>query len=189
MEKDYGIIKRYSQDEAGVAYIELAFTLFVMTTVLFGLVEITTYLRVKDKMNQTADQLGQALSTIPRWDPAFVDGLLPAASWMAAPYGVHVNGIFCSGTMGDVYDFNRTYGNADCALGTDPGGGAFVISNCSDAQLNGNAMTDELPGSQFVVLTASCRYKPYLNYLGLFNEMVVSSRSVTPVRYHMAWQR
>lgn len=180
--------KKYAGNQEGVAYIELAFTLLIMTTILFGLVELTAFMRVKNKVNQVADQLAATLSTIPRWQTEYVDGLLPAAEIMARPFGIAIDGRFCSGTKGEIYNFNRVFDAADCTYGAyTPGSGALAVSDCDDAKLGANNLSQALPGIQYVTLAASCRYRPYLNYLGLFDNVVIVSKSVTPIRYHMAW--
>ncbi|MBI1274954.1 hypothetical protein GC177_03155 [bacterium] len=188
-------LNRNNTSQQGVAYIELAIILMTMVTIFFGMVEITAYVRMKNKINQAADQIGEALSTIPYWVPGVqVDPLLPAAELMMRPFGAQVSLAFCTGEQGivPVYTKSMTVKAGDCSLiqqgqtPTNPdspkegsptspvtsGGSSGGLSNakCEDAVLNGKSMVTENPTTQFVVVDVACNYKPYIESKIIFGD-------------------
>jgi hypothetical protein len=180
--------KKFIHDDSGVAYIELAISAMTLTIILFGLVEISAFMRVKNKMNQVADQMGAVLGTIPNWQPdIYVRPYLGAAEYMARPFGVAVSVRYCAGGTDTNIPFQTTINSGDCSLGVGGGGGVFEEADCLSPKLDKANMFETIPTVQFVVVTASCRYVPYLNYLNLFGDTVVTSTSVTPMRYKMQW--
>lgn len=178
------------KDESGVAYIEFALSVFLLSMMLLGMAEVSSFIRVKSKMNQVADQMGNVLSTIPVWRPdEHIEPYIGAAELIARPFGVFISTSFCSGYSGMNAKYEESYGMADCSLGLDVEADApLTSSDCSMASAgNGMTMYDSRPASQFVVVSASCRYKPYINYFKLFDGMVVSSTAIAPMRYSMQW--
>jgi hypothetical protein len=198
------LVGTYKAQE-GVAYIELAIILMTMVTIFFGMVEITAYVRMKNKINQAADQLGEVLSTVPYWRPGIqVDPLLPAAELMMRPFGAKISLAYCGGNYGTsaVYEKSSTIRSGDCTLlqknmDQEPGkttqSGMLGSAQCADAMLNGKNMVTENPTTQFVVVDVSCNYKPYIQSkalfgdAGVFGNVSVKSRVVKPLRYHMQW--
>lgn len=189
MRNFFCLTRRAYDDEEGVAYIELALSLFVLIIIVFGMVEISAFMRVKNKMNQAADQMGAILGTIPSWRPGlYVEPYIAAAEFMTRPFGVHLAVRYCSGGTNTDVAYNETMAEGDCSLGLGTGGGTPATVECEDAKTgSGGAIIDDNPTVQFVIVKASCHYKPYLNYFKLFDDVMVVSTSVTPMRYQMQW--
>lgn len=188
--------RNIARDESGVAYIEFALSVFILSTMLLGMAEVSSYIRVKNKMNQVADQMGNILSTIPTWRPTEnVEPFIGAAELIARPFGVFISADFCSKGTGTSYKYEDTYGMADCSLGLKAQATAPLTSSTCDSGsvLQGLDVNDpkhtsgQFYSGQYVVVSASCRYKPYINYFKFFDGVIVSSTSVVPMRYSMQW--
>lgn len=192
-------IQRYRKDTRGVAYIEMAFVLMFLMLLFVGVVELVSYMKVKERMNKVADEMSGLLANIPSWNVGTnVTPAIVASQSMATPYGVSVSARFCRGgaPQFDSGAFDAQYAGADgrygvgnCNHSTNIPGAALTAVNCNDAQMGGNGplMTTN-PTVQFVVVRAGCRYSaPLLGTLGLFNNAMIVTTSVSPMRYTMTW--
>lgn len=190
-------LRRFRRDASGAAYIEMAFVLIFMTILFIGAVEIVSYLKVRERMNKVADEMSGLLSNMPSWNVATnVNPVLVAAQSIATPYGASVSVRFCRGGTPsfDSGAFNRSYAGTTGKYGvgncnhSDMASGNLPEIACSDARIGNQALTAANPTVQFVAVRAGCRYSaPLLGRFGLFDNQLIMTTSVSPMRYTMPW--
>lgn len=192
------LLRRFHKNNEGAAYIEMAFVLMFMMLMFIGIVEIVSYLKVRERMNKVADEMSGLLSSITFWDvPGLVNPAMVAAQAMATPYGVSISARFCHGGAPsfDSGAFNNQYagstgdyGVGNCNHSNNIPGANLPAVNCTDPQVGGQPIFTANQTVQFVVVRAGCRYSaPLLGSLGLFNDQMIVTTSVSPMRYTMPW--
>ncbi len=185
------LIRKIIKNQSGAAFIELSFILPFLMLAFIGMIEIISFIKIKERMNKTAAEVAGILSTIPSWNVGqFIEPSLPAARLAAKPYGVSISARFCqlggtrpftSANFGANYTGTGKFAArpADCSLGKPSAGVLAGPVNCTDAPATAI--------SQYVVVSASCLYSPILSQLGLFKNQTITSYSFGTMRYSMIW--
>jgi hypothetical protein len=175
------LLKQLARDERGVAYIEGSIAIILMFIIFFGMMEITTYISVRERMEKASGQLAQVLGSIPKWDAGEVTRVMDSAKIIAEPQGISVAAVFCENGSAK-YAFSSSFGGAGCGLsGSKSGaGGAAASASCADGAAAGSG--------QYVVIATQCAYTPFMNPLGLFNDgFKPGGTSSFPMKTYLPW--
>lgn len=175
-------IRRFLRDAGGGPVVEFAFVLPLMVLFVLGLVELHSYMDVKERFQKAVNQAASVASTIPvnavtnRTD--LTNELTNIANSMQnvlAPYGGHFTMRFCDGTTQPIAVVRRTF-LAPCGA---QGGPTPTLPQ----ELGGGCGNSQVAYGQFVSVAVSCRYTPFFVNFGLFDTGVtVEAQSTAHMR-------
>ncbi len=152
------MLQRFQRDESGAAIIEAALSVMLLIIMMFGIFEVTSYIRARDHVNKVADQMAELLATQPYWPPELVEArrssnanMVPVMSAagpqnvigqlvqqappiMAGSYGMRVMVRFCDGLINSdstktEYAFNPADFSGTAGAPADCSGGVFTTSS------------------------------------------------------------
>lgn len=177
-------LKLFKQSTGSVT-IELAFVLGFMVIAFAGLVELTTFIDAKQRVNKLANQAANVMSTLPSWQGATATDLantLKISAYGIKPQGGVVRARFCThGTTVKIDGSNYVSGytqNDACGLATGPGA-PKLYPKCSETSGPG---TDE-----YVSVVAYCTYHPVVTMFNFVKEMRIDAVLNVPMRNSMGW--
>lgn len=201
--KIYNNIKNFLGDESGVAFIEAAlYMVIIFIPTFIGLVELSMYIRTKEKMTRTAHDMGEIISSISKWrNDEEVTKFMPASAAVAQPAGVRFSVAVCDSALSapiyeDTYTttgVNFISDDAKCGLGHAVGGPSQANPSWDDVTCDlANLPTESATGAvvstvQYVVTGAECNYAPMLKIFDWVIDNKITSTSISPMRDVMIW--
>lgn len=170
------------KDRSGTALIEAAIIIPFMFLCLFGLVEVTSVLSAKERMNKISNQVAIVVSALPKWELRDeVTSVLTATEKVGGIHGFNISIVFCGATTGQKAVYTHSYKSGQCGYGTGGEGGAQAAASCSSVGTN-------VGRGQFMVVDVSCSYNPLFSFLDLLSDGGrINAEAFAPMRYVMNW--
>lgn len=172
------------RNEDGNAVMELAFTSIFLVIAFAGMMELTSFIDAKQRVNKAANQVAMVLSSMNRAtytaskDKPEIDKILEVGANTALPQNIRVRAKFCRGgtNKGTTAIQSRAY---NCGFGQTTSGSSATSLACDQSG----------PGFQeYVVVKAYCSYQPFITLLGLFDQGFRIDGDITvPMRKDMGW--
>lgn len=170
MNKFVSLIKN---DESGSILIEATIFLLIFIPMFLGFIEISSYIRVKEKMARAAQEVSHILGTMSHYDQGEFSSIAVRVSQIIAhPHGVTVAVSACNmggsassptivGSTIYIPDANTGIGKCGWGGEVDPEETVEVaIPDCSDSTASGGIISEK----QYVSVSTVCHYAPVFGF-------------------------
>lgn len=177
----------FIKNEEGAVLIEaVLFIFFILLPTFLGLVELSSYIRTKEKVNRVAHEMGELFSSIPEWDATEATNLRVAASMIAKPHGMSVDAVFCEGGgLGVASEVAPiTIRDGLCGYGDNRAEGTALVLPTASCANSGIPLGEGggTSAAQYVVVEVGCHYSPMLRFFDFFVGDTITASTVSPMR-------
>jgi len=175
-----------AKDKEGIILLEGIIMLLILVPMFLGFVEISSYIRVREKLARSAQEVSHIIATMPHYDEDEVRALaLRVSTVVASPHGVSIALTICEANTKFGMSARKTFTHntaENCGWGSIATVSTGIQAPLCDAAINGLGDAVE---KQYIVVSTSCQYAPIFTVTKNFIGDSVDASYAFPFKWDM----